>query len=149
MTLTCHCEHTAGMRGNPFSLYTERSRPFPTVKWWVLSKYRWAHLCVRPFLVEQGLPLIRLFRLRRKIHLPRPEGFFTRTPQCTDKKRTPPKGEVLKMFFVTINVWRTEKNFWILYFYSYLEPFFGFIKPFSSITANHLVFVFYGYLLPV
>ena len=36
------------------------------------------------------------------------QAMLARTPQCADKKRTPPKGEVLKMFRITINVWRTE-----------------------------------------
>ncbi len=35
------------------------------------------------------------------------QAMLARTPQCTDKKRTPPNGEVLEILLETINVWRT------------------------------------------
>ena len=88
MTLVCHCEHAKGMHGNPF-LFSERSRPFPTVTQRVLLKYcRGAPMCapvfyrktagadiIRPFLVGRSFPLIRLFCGKpQKIHLPPREG---------------------------------------------------------------------------
>ncbi|MBP1575166.1 MAG: hypothetical protein J6C34_06080, partial [Oscillospiraceae bacterium] len=52
----------------------ERSRPFPTVCDRFIKTAVEAHLCVRPFLMGQGLSLFRLFRQSRKIHLPLWEG---------------------------------------------------------------------------
>ncbi len=60
------------------------------------------------------------------------QAVLARTPQCTDKKRSQPKGQASEILQNEINVWRTEMAEPNPDFYLRFVPDFGLTKPLSA-----------------